>query len=111
MLADHCLNMTGENTVVISDDCNGLPPSKEDVRQDIWWYMVVLASASTVIFVAMVAYFPSKPSLPPSQSGMSNSFHGENFTPPSPILIPSFLLNFAVTYFHGHGSDSRNVHL
>ena len=76
--------MTGENTVVISDDCNGLPPSKEDVRQDIWWYMVVLASASTVIFVAMVAYFPSKPSLPPSQSGMSNSFHGENFPPPPP---------------------------
>ena len=71
MVPDHCLNMTGENTVVISDDCNG-PPSKEDVRQDIWWYMVVLASASTVIFVAMVAYFPSKPSLPPSQSGLSH---------------------------------------
>ena len=39
MLADHRLNMTGENTVVISDDYNGLPPSKEDVRQDIWWYL------------------------------------------------------------------------
>jgi len=77
MVPDHCLNMTGENTVVISDDCNGLPPSKEDVRQDIWWYMVVLASASTVIFVAMVAYFPSKPSLPPSQSASE----GVNRTP------------------------------
>ena len=45
-----------------------IPPTKEDVQKDIWWYMVVLASASTAIFVSMVAYFPSKPHLPPTPS-------------------------------------------
>ena len=47
------------------------PPSVEDVRVEIWWYMLAQAVPATVIFIAMVVYFPSKPALPPSHSASS----------------------------------------
>ena len=42
------------------------------------WYLLTLALTSTVLFLALVAYFPSKPNVPPSQSASED------------VLRPSF---------------------
>ena len=67
MVPDSYINKTDHNTIHVLTNFTETP-SREDVRHQIWWYMVALAIPATLTFVAMVAYFPSKPPLPPSAS-------------------------------------------
>jgi len=39
------------------------------VKEDVEDYMAWLAASSTLLFLALIIYFPDKPKLPPSNSG------------------------------------------
>ena len=48
-------------------------PSVADVQIRIQWYMIVLSIPAVLLFVALVVYFPSRPTLPPSYSASDSA--------------------------------------
>ena len=42
--------------------------SKEELRQEVHTYLLVLCAPAIALFICSIAYFPSKPPRPPSRS-------------------------------------------
>ena len=60
LVPDDFLNSSCETPTVLTNYSYEVP-TPEEVRQQIWLYMVLDAALATAIFIGMIIYFPSKP--------------------------------------------------